>query len=407
MLILVILAISIRKGIEQTAMDFLSSGKKSLGSLQRELGFKDPIGISSTLEHIEKKFGLKNTYKGDYFFFDQCILHRTFEDNEHRIDVCMNNFREYSLITKLRTYRGTVFLSFVKPVDLNFSLEYLPILALFFIFFTLLACYGYAQISLLVITPVRKIHNYLTDNGSPDVGNIQEYKDLIGVIDASHEAVKNKAVVETLDMVVHNVQKPFFMIRNSLEQAEYLHGKELEAYIKKISPQIKKSSDTAEEIINSILDFSAERSLIREKIDIVSPIEGALSCFSFEARVEKTFQHSSLLLLDKIKILEAIMNLFSNIEDIRKKNADLRVWVQTKECKKWVTVIVGNTGSYIPQEKLSLVFQNFYTSGKEKGRGLGLSISKKYIESHGGMIWAESRDNQVEFIAKLPKEALV
>lgn len=404
---LVLFGITVRRGIEHTAIDFLLSGRKSIDNLQKELGFRDPIGITGTLDYIEKKFGLRNNYKGSSFIFEKCLIHRTFEENDHRVDLCMTHLTEYSLVMRLRTYKDTIFLSFVKPVDFNFIWEYMPILALFSLFFTLLACYGYAQLSLLIIAPIRNIHGYLAGKGTLELDDIQEYKDLVAVIDSSHEAVKNKAVVETLNIVVHNVQKPFFMIRNSLEQASFLKGQELESYIKKISPQIKSSSETAEKIIDSVLDTASGGKITKELTDIASPIEGAIAFFSFDDMVEKVFQHKSLLRLDRVKILESVMNLFSNIEDIRKKNPNIKIWVHTTECKKFVSFTVGNTGSCIPSSDVNKIFQNFYTKGKERGRGLGLFVAKKYIELHGGSIWVESSENTVEFKARIPKEAAV
>ncbi|MCK5140098.1 MAG: HAMP domain-containing histidine kinase [Thermodesulfovibrionia bacterium] len=45
----------------------------------------------------------------------------------------------------------------------------------------------------------------------------------------------------------------------------------------------------------------------------------------------------------------------------------------------------------IPQEKLDLIYEPFYTTKMaEKGTGLGLSITKKIVEDHGGFIKTES-----------------
>ena len=44
---------------------------------------------------------------------------------------------------------------------------------------------------------------------------------------------------------------------------------------------------------------------------------------------------------------------------------------------------ITNTGSSIDEDKLSNIFDSFYTFGKKSGTGLGLAISKKFIEAHG------------------------
>jgi signal transduction histidine kinase len=55
-----------------------------------------------------------------------------------------------------------------------------------------------------------------------------------------------------------------------------------------------------------------------------------------------------------------------------------------------VEVSVSDTGTGIPNQKLSKIFDTFYTT-KEHGTGLGLSIARTIIEARGGKIWAENR----------------
>jgi two-component system sensor histidine kinase ChvG len=61
-----------------------------------------------------------------------------------------------------------------------------------------------------------------------------------------------------------------------------------------------------------------------------------------------------------------------------------------------VLVTVEDEGPGIPDDKLTAIFDRFYTErpvGEEFGThsGLGLSISKQIVEAHRGMIWAENR----------------
>jgi signal transduction histidine kinase len=56
---------------------------------------------------------------------------------------------------------------------------------------------------------------------------------------------------------------------------------------------------------------------------------------------------------------------------------------------------ITDTGAGITENDLPFIFDRFYTSNRSRnsvsgGRGLGLSISKEIIESHGGKIWVES-----------------
>ena len=65
---------------------------------------------------------------------------------------------------------------------------------------------------------------------------------------------------------------------------------------------------------------------------------------------------------------------------------------------------ITNTGSSIDEDKLSNIFDSFYTFGKKSGTGLGLAISKKFIEAHGGKIscLSSKKMDQVSFYMSLP-----
>jgi signal transduction histidine kinase len=66
------------------------------------------------------------------------------------------------------------------------------------------------------------------------------------------------------------------------------------------------------------------------------------------------------------------------------------------ENENHVLITVSDTGIGIPEERLSGLFdlteqsRNRNGTDNEKGSGLGLIISKDFVERHGGKIWAES-----------------
>jgi len=54
-----------------------------------------------------------------------------------------------------------------------------------------------------------------------------------------------------------------------------------------------------------------------------------------------------------------------------------------------IQVAVTDSGTGIPADKLSQIFDPFYTT-KGNGTGLGLSIARTIVETYGGKIWAEN-----------------
>jgi signal transduction histidine kinase len=80
-----------------------------------------------------------------------------------------------------------------------------------------------------------------------------------------------------------------------------------------------------------------------------------------------------------------------------------------------VLITVKDTGIGIPPDKLEAVFQEFTqvdtsTTRKVGGTGLGLPISRRLVEMHGGRLWADSTGMDGEgatFHVELPLEARI
>ncbi|MGO8879883.1 MAG: ATP-binding protein, partial [Desulfomonilaceae bacterium] len=62
---------------------------------------------------------------------------------------------------------------------------------------------------------------------------------------------------------------------------------------------------------------------------------------------------------------------------------------------------IRNNGPVIPPETLQNVFNPFFTT-KEHGTGLGLTVSKKIVEDHGGSISVKSDEDGTAFTIWLP-----
>ena len=54
---------------------------------------------------------------------------------------------------------------------------------------------------------------------------------------------------------------------------------------------------------------------------------------------------------------------------------------------------VSNTGVGLPSEKMDQIFSAFFTT-KPQGSGMGLSISRSIVDSHGGRLWATANDGR-------------
>ena len=83
------------------------------------------------------------------------------------------------------------------------------------------------------------------------------------------------------------------------------------------------------------------------------------------------------------------------------------ITINLEELPKSILVRIMDDGYGIPLEARDKVFEAFYTTKKRGyGTGLGLNISKRIVEQHGGRISFESKKGQTVFAIKLLKTLL-
>ncbi|CAG0994428.1 MAG: ATP-binding protein [Candidatus Methanoperedens sp.] len=107
--------------------------------------------------------------------------------------------------------------------------------------------------------------------------------------------------------------------------------------------------------------------------------------------------------------IERLIEVFSNIvENAIKFTITGEIIIRGEMDNEKVHIAISDTGIGIPEDKLEKIFDRFYqvdSSNKRRfgGTGLGLWISKKIIDAHGGRIWAESKNRGSTFHILLPK----
>lgn len=93
---------------------------------------------------------------------------------------------------------------------------------------------------------------------------------------------------------------------------------------------------------------------------------------------------------DRVQLQQVLLNLISNAIDamsrIEDRPRELRISADAAEPDS-VVIAVADSGAGIDPESEDRIFEAFFTT-KDKGMGLGLSICRSIIESHGGRLWA-------------------
>ena len=106
--------------------------------------------------------------------------------------------------------------------------------------------------------------------------------------------------------------------------------------------------------------------------------------------VKKLARDLPQTVFDPVLIKQAFINLIKNAIESMPSGGQLTL--QTEVCWDHVNINITDTGSGMPPELLSNIFNPFFTT-KQDGMGIGLAMTKKVIEDHGGEIKIQSVPN--------------
>lgn len=160
-------------------------------------------------------------------------------------------------------------------------------------------------------------------------------------------------------------------------------------------------------LINQLLDISkiedGKVALKTSHIDVVPLLKGWTNAFNSLAEIKnvklsfKSNKDAHYLYVDQEKLEKIFNNLLSNaIKHTQKKgNVVINIDETLKGDKNQLSIEVSDTGSGIPQEELSDIFNRFYQASNSNtqdavGTGIGLALVKELTELHKGAVEVES-----------------
>jgi two-component system sensor kinase FixL len=207
------------------------------------------------------------------------------------------------------------------------------------------------------------------------------------------------AMGEMASALAHELNQPLSAISNYMKGSRRLLAGSADANAPKIEAALDRAAEQAiraGDIIRRLRDFVARDASEKRVESLSKMIEEAGALGLSGAREQGVFLRFSLdpaldlVFADRVQIQQVLVNLFRNALEAMavSKHREL-IASNTKAADDMIEITISDTGPGFAGDALANLFQPFFTT-KETGMGVGLSISRTIIESHGGRMWAET-----------------
>ena len=237
----------------------------------------------------------------------------------------------------------------------------------------------------------------------------KQKNELISLNDQLEKATQSKLVFFT--NVSHDLRTPITLISEPIAQLSVASN--LTEQQRSLIRIADKNVHILKRLINQILDFrkyeNDKLDLNLTEIDLGKAVADWLSTFEAVAKkrhiqLTADIQEDNMVMaVDAEKIERVFFNLVSNAFKYSPDKATIHVVCATKQNRAIISV--EDTGKGIAREDIKSVFDRFFQVDRvhPTGSGIGLSLSKAFVEMHDGTIAVESEEGKgSRFIVELP-----
>lgn len=337
------------------------------------------------------------------------------EYNEDKYPLTIDNVDRGTIIIGYfgTSYLSTASLSFISTLNRSFMISAMAAL-IFGIIISLI-------ISKQISKPLAKITETANEmrNGNLNVramvsSNTKEIAELSNSINYLAETLKSQEMLRkrlTSDMA-HELRTPLTTLKTHIEA--FIDGiwqptsDRFEVFYEEIERLTK--------MVDNLRDLSkleqTNISLNKSKVNLSSELERIVDTYR-PLYIKENYKLTSAIepdikaIIDIDKFKQIMNNLISNSYKYLKPMGKVSV-ILKKENQNVVIKVIDN-GIGIPKKDIPYIFERFYRSDLSRnkntgGSGIGLTITKAFVEAHGGRIYLESKiDEGTTFTVEFPE----
>lgn len=196
--------------------------------------------------------------------------------------------------------------------------------------------------------------------------------------------------------ISHDLRHPLTAV---VANAEFLCDRHLDAIQREeLYREIRSAVDQLTDLVDSLLEFSQARESLRR---VFGPVRETVERAIHTVRARPEFQRVNISVncegrcetwFDRKKVERVLANMLLNAcEAVHPESGKIEIGL--RESKDGVEIRIADNGPGVAEPIRSKLFQPFVSYGKQNGIGLGLAISQKILQDHGGNACLESAES--------------
>ncbi|WP_102346444.1 ATP-binding protein [Bacillus sp. Marseille-P3661] len=215
------------------------------------------------------------------------------------------------------------------------------------------------------------------------------------------QSEKLSIVGELAASVAHEIRNPLTSLKGFVQLLPREDSNQ--QYYDIMHDELKRIND----IVDELLLLAKPQKLHFKEADIQKILDDVLALLSIQARQSNIELHSDgenkieLIECEPNQLKQVLINLIKNAIEASKNGGKVTISLN-KDDKDHVIIIIKDNGCGISKERLAKIGEPFYSS-KEKGTGLGLTVSFNIVQAHNGTIkFTSVPDHGTEVSIRLP-----
>ncbi|MFC4798623.1 ATP-binding protein [Neobacillus sp. GCM10023253] len=227
--------------------------------------------------------------------------------------------------------------------------------------------------------------------------DITEKRDMVNKLEEREERLRRteklSVVGELSASVAHEIRNPLTSLKGFVQLLK-VEDERHQFYYQIMLDEL----DRINHIVGELLLLAKPQAVKFTKADVKKLLKDVISLLSSEAsyhnvQIESRFPNVEMTIeCEPNQLKQLFINIIKNAIEASGNGGMVTISFKKME-PETISIVIEDNGCGISEERLAKIGEPFYSS-KEKGTGLGLTVSFKIVESHHGTIHFESRENQ-------------